>query len=115
MRNTMLIGLSLTCLFFSHTTGCQSEPERPIGDADYVAPRPSALKFVKLEDLPPTVSSTFLREYPQASVSEVETMVASNGESVYKIVFIQSNDAKEVWYDADGKPVRRPDRPGDAR
>ena len=115
MRKTTLIGVSLTCLLIGHSPGCQSEPEPRVVDADYVAPRQSALKYAKLEDLPPPVSSAFLREYPQASVSEVEPMVASNGESVYKIVFIQSNDAKEVWYDADGKPVRRPDRPGNAR
>lgn len=114
MRHTTLIGLSLSCLFIAHAPGCRSEPDAVV-DADYVAPRQSTLKFAKLEDLPPTVSSAFLREYPQASVSEVESMVASNGESVYKIVFIQSNDAKEVWYDRDGKAVRRPDRPGDAR
>ena len=91
--------------------GCQrNEPDVIVAeDLDRpVSPGPAALKYEKLEDLPPVVAQAFLRQYPRAAVTGIDTLVASTGETMYQIVFIRDGDAAEVVYDTDGKVVRAP-------
>jgi hypothetical protein len=62
----------------------------------------------KLESYPDAVSEAFMRDYPDATVTRVDTYNDATGRVVYEVNYVDRGQMHEAVYTSDGERVMAP-------
>lgn len=95
--------------------GCTRVEEGPIGweiDEPYIpaVDRLDVSNRARLEAAPPPVRNAFLRQYPDAGITNVQLLTAANGRLIYRINFVGDDGVPGMtMYTMDGQTVTPPD------
>jgi hypothetical protein len=95
--------------------GCQQDEfgNQPVGSTEPLAGEPELAgqrvhNAEKLSSLPAEVQTAFRRDFPDASVSEVQRLDVATGPQVYRIAYLRQGVANRVTYDRSGQLVAPP-------
>jgi hypothetical protein len=83
--------------------GCQSDKDK--------GPQMSQQELMnrsKLEAYPNAVGDAFMRDYPNATVTRVDTYNDATGRVVYEVNFVDREEMREVVYTSEGERVMAP-------
>lgn len=112
-----LIAAGLMVMGFVGVVGCQGEASTETTDAMdrrvEPAPRPHQDMYnqSQLDTFPLEVRTAFRRDFPNSGVSSASVQSTETGPGLYRIVFIQNGQAREVTYDRLGTVVSAPPQP----
>ncbi len=101
MKHVMLASCALT---LGIACGCSSTP----AERDNIEPVDrGVVKAAKLDALPLAVTQSFLRDFPNAGVTDIEVLDAATGLVIYEINYLQNGRAGDVLYRPDGSRVTK--------
>jgi hypothetical protein len=95
--------VAATCLVLAlFLVGCANKPSAT------AAEQQRAANLARLEIATPEVRQAFLREFPDAAITDVQIQPTGTGLTLYKVVYVNHGKPGNVVYHSDGTILKSP-------